>query len=115
MGWVTTGVAIIGFSSAPKTAADCAIVRYGSSTLQMSEEQLMAFLTAVKADAVRQEKLKAASDADAVVSIAKTAGFAISADDLTKAQAEVSEDDLEGVAGGGVVHIDVDTVITCFN
>ena len=67
----------------------------------MSEEQLKAFLEAVKADASLQEKLKAAgdADADAVVAIAKAAGFAISADDL-EAQSEISEEELEGVAGG---------------
>ncbi|QNJ06501.1 nif11-like leader peptide domain protein [Synechococcus sp. MEDNS5] len=67
----------------------------------MSEEQLKAFLEAVKADASLQEKLKAASDADAVIAIAKAAGFAISADDLKKAQSEISDVELEGVAGGG--------------
>ena len=66
----------------------------------MSEEQLKAFLEAVKADATLQEKLKAASDGDAVVAIAKGAGFAISADDLKRAQSEISEEELEGVAGG---------------
>ena len=66
----------------------------------MSEEQLKAFLEKVKADTSLQEKLKAASDADAVVAIAKEAGFMFSADDLTKAQSELSEDELEGVAGG---------------
>ena len=66
----------------------------------MSEEQLKAFLEAVKADAGLQEKLKAAGDADAVVAIAKAAGFTVSADDLKKAQAEISEEELEGVAGG---------------
>ena len=66
----------------------------------MSEEQLKAFLEAVKADEGLQEKLKAAGDADAVVAIAKAAGFAISADEL-KAQSEISEEELEGVAGGG--------------
>ena len=66
----------------------------------MSEEQLKAFIEAVKADAGLQEKLKAASDADAVVAIAKAAGFMISADALKKAQTEVSEEELEGVAGG---------------
>ena len=65
----------------------------------MSEEQLKAFLEAVKADAGLQEKLKAAGDADAVVTIAKAAGFIISADELKRAQAEVSEEELEGVAG----------------
>ena len=66
----------------------------------MSEEQLKAFLEKVKADTSLQEKLKAAGDADAVVSIAKEAGFSISADDLTKAQSELSDEELDGVAGG---------------
>ena len=65
----------------------------------MSEEQLKAFLEKVKADTSLQEKLKAAANADAVVSIAKEAGFSISADDLKKAQ-ELSKEELEGVAGG---------------
>ena len=66
----------------------------------MSEEQLKAFLEKVKTDASLQEKLKAAVDADAVTAIAKEAGFSISADDLKKAQSEISEEELEGVAGG---------------
>ena len=66
----------------------------------MSEEQLKVFLEKVKADTSLQEKLKAAADVDAVVEIAKEAGFSISADDLNKAQSEISEEELEGVAGG---------------
>ena len=67
----------------------------------MSEDQLKAFLEAVKADAGLQEKLKAATDPDLVVEIAKEAGFMISADELQRAQAEALEDaELEGVAGG---------------
>ncbi len=65
----------------------------------MSEEQLKAFLEKVKADTSLQEKLKA-EGADPVA-IAKEAGFIISADDLTKAQSELSDEELEGVAGGG--------------
>ena len=67
----------------------------------MSEEQLKAFLEKVKADAGLQEKLKSAANVDAVVAIAKEAGFVISADDIKQAQAEVSEEELESVAGGG--------------
>ena len=67
----------------------------------MSEEQLKAFLEKVKTDASLQEKLKAAANADAVTAIAKEAGFSISVDDLKKAQSEISEEELEGVAGGG--------------
>ena len=66
----------------------------------LSEEQLKAFLEAVQADAGLQEKLKTAKDVDAVVEIAKAAGFAISAEELKKSQAEISEEELEGVAGG---------------
>ena len=64
----------------------------------MSEEQLKAFLEKVKGDTSLQEKLKA-EGADPVA-IAKEAGFIISADDLTKAQSELSDEELEGVAAG---------------
>ena len=66
----------------------------------MSKEQLKAFLEKVKADTSLQEKLKAAADSDAVLAIAKEAGFSISSDDLSKAQSEISEEELENVAGG---------------
>ena len=70
-----------------------------ASLKAMSEEQLKAFLQAVKADAGLQEKMKAAGDADAVVAIAKAAGFVISSEDLQRAQAEISDEELEGMAG----------------
>ena len=76
----------------------------------MSEEQLKAFLEKVKTDSSLQEKLKAASDADAVVAIAKEAGFMISSDDITKAQSELSEEELEGVAGGGLTDVTITVV-----
>jgi len=67
----------------------------------MSEEQLKAFLEAVKGDAGLQERLKAANDADAVVAIAKAAGFAISCEELKKAaQTEIKDEELEQMAGG---------------
>jgi predicted ribosomally synthesized peptide with nif11-like leader len=66
----------------------------------MSEEQLKAFWEAVQADAGLQEKLSAAKHADAVVAIAKSAGFAISAEELQRAQAELSDEELSGVVAG---------------
>ena len=66
----------------------------------MSEEQLKAFLEKVKGDTSLQEKLKATADSDAVLTIAKEAGFSISTADLEKAQSELSQEELEGVAGG---------------
>ena len=72
--------------------------------LVMSEEQLKAFQAAIQADNALQEKLKTAGDADAVVAIAKAAGFLISAEELQRAQAEISEEELEDVAGGRNYH-----------
>ena len=66
----------------------------------MSEEQLKAFLEKVKGDTSLQEKLKTAADSDAVLAIAKEEGFMICSDDLNNAQSELSEKELEGVAGG---------------
>ena len=66
----------------------------------MSEDQLKAFLEAAKGDTGLQEKLKAARDVDAVVGIAKEAGFVIATDALKQAHAEVSEKELEGASGG---------------
>ena len=67
----------------------------------MSEEQLKAFLEKVKGDNSLQEKLKTAADAQAVVAIAKEAGFSISAEDLKKAQSGIDDAELEAAAGGG--------------
>ena len=66
----------------------------------MSEEQLKAFLAKVKADTSLQEQLKA-QGAD-VVAIAKAAGFSITTEDLKVHRQTLSDDDLEGVAGGVV-------------
>ena len=66
----------------------------------MSEEQLKAFWEAVQADTSLQEKLRATTDADAIASIAKEAGFEITADEVKKAQSPVSDEQLDGVAGG---------------
>ena len=65
----------------------------------MSEEQLKAFLEKVKTDTSLQEKLNAAADAD-VVAIAKAAGFSITTEDLNSHRQGVSDDELEGAAGG---------------
>ena len=67
----------------------------------MTQEQLTAFIANAKGNTSPQEKLKAASDANAASAIAKEAGFSISADEFTKAQStELSDEELEGVAGG---------------
>jgi predicted ribosomally synthesized peptide with nif11-like leader len=70
----------------------------------MSEEQLAALLAKLKDDAGLQEKLKGAADLDAVLAIAKEVGFDISKAAWLRYQAkqtiELSDEELEGVAGG---------------
>ena len=101
-------------------SVDARVVRWailGGFTLHysaMSEEQLKAFMEAVNADARLQEKLREAGDFDAVVAIAKTAGFIISADELQRAQAEISENELETVAGGGSQTCDYSCTLGCY-
>jgi predicted ribosomally synthesized peptide with nif11-like leader len=80
--------------------------RIGESTIYaMSEDQLSALLAKLKDDAGLQEKLKGVADLDGAVAIAKEAGFDVSKADLLKHQAkqtlELSDEELEGVAGGG--------------
>ena len=78
----------------------------------MSEEQLKAFLEKVKVDTNLQEKLKAAADSDAALGIAKEAGFAITAEDIQsmKSSTDLSEEELEGVAGGGLTDVTITVV-----
>ena len=70
----------------------------------MSEEQLAALLAKLKDDAGLQEKLKGAADLDAVLAIAKDAGFDVSKAAWLRYQAnqtlELSDEELEGIAGG---------------
>ena len=70
----------------------------------MSEEQLAALLAKLKDDAGLQVKLKGAADLDAAVALAKEAGFDVSKADWLRYQAkqtlELSDEELEGVAGG---------------
>ena len=70
----------------------------------MSEEQLSALLAKLKEDAGLQEKFKSVADLDALVSMAKEAGFDVSKADWLKFQAqqtlELSDEELESVSGG---------------
>ena len=67
----------------------------------MSEKQLNAFMKKVMADPTLQNQLKNAASPDSVAAIAEAAGFSISANDLGKEQAIISDREMESVAGGG--------------
>ena len=66
----------------------------------MSEEQLKAFWEATQADSALQQKLQGVTDPASIVEIAKEAGFTVSAEELQKAQEELSDEDLDAAAGG---------------
>ena len=64
----------------------------------MSQEELEAFIAKAKDDQSIQDKLKAAKSPEDVVGIAKEYGYKLTADKMT--EGELSEEELEGVAGG---------------
>jgi predicted ribosomally synthesized peptide with nif11-like leader len=73
----------------------------------MSEEQLAALLAKLKDDAGLEEQINGAADLDAVLVIAKDAGFDISKADWLRYTArqtlELSDEELEEVTGGAKV------------
>ena len=73
----------------------------------MSEEKLKSFIEKVKGDSSLQEKLKAVKTPEDVVGIAKEHGHEFTADNV----AELSEEELEGVAVG--LRAVIPTFITC--
>ncbi len=79
-------------------------MEYHLPLLAMSEEQLAALLAKLKDDEGLQAKLKDGADLDAVLAIAKDAGFDISKAAWLRYQAnqtfELSDEELEGVSGG---------------
>jgi predicted ribosomally synthesized peptide with nif11-like leader len=70
----------------------------------MSEHQLTALVAKLKDDAGLREKLQGAADLDAALALAKEAGFDVSKAEWIRYQAsqtsELSDAELEGVAGG---------------
>lgn len=69
----------------------------------MSEEQIQAFLAKVKGDARLLQRLRAATDDESFVAMAREAGFSIDRAELSRymaSQMELTDEELEGVAGG---------------
>ena len=82
----------------------------------MSLETLNAFIAKVQSDSSLQEQLKNLTDANEAVAIARSAGFEITAGDLIRQQAriasELSDDELENVAGGSVTMLKAGGIFT---
>lgn len=81
----------------------------------MSEEQFKAFLQKVQDDTNLQEQLSAATSVEAVVELAKAAGFMMTVADLqrahTAAQTLLSEAELENVSGGTLIVAETTPVV----
>ena len=58
------------------------------------------FLEEAARDKELLEKIKNAATTEAVIALAAEKGFALTAEDLKPAAGELSDDDLDGVAGG---------------
>ncbi|EAU73016.1 Nif11-like leader peptide family natural product precursor [Synechococcus sp. RS9916] len=76
----------------------------------MSKEQLKAFLQKIKGDTNLQDRLKAAKSKDDVVSIAKEHGHEFE----TVHFDQLSENELEGVAGGGTRCMSLPALGSCY-
>lgn len=67
----------------------------------MATTQMQDFFNALKQDKRLQDAMKAAADADAVVQIAKEAGFSISLEDMDEhMRTSISDEELEAISGG---------------
>ena len=63
-------------------------------------DTMKAFLEAASKNEEMKEKLKAAKDNEALIALASEFGFALTEADLTPSEGELSEDELNSVAGG---------------
>ena len=81
----------------------------------MSQEATQAFVDRINEDETFRDQLVAAGDNEARVSLAQDAGFDVTAEDLAELRRqnnveELSEDDLQKIAGGGTTGTTVSAV-----
>ncbi len=77
----------------------------------MSEEQFKGFWDAVSTDPKVLAKLQENPDADSVVELAKSLGFTIRPDQVKPVS--LSDDELDGISGGGTVEASNQACYTC--
>lgn len=84
------------------------------TNVPMPDDQLGAFLEAVKTNPGLVEQLRGATTVEANVAIAKAAGFTITPEDIVKVHSrkhDLADEELENVAGGAKVRCGIS--ITC--
>ncbi|MFO8032980.1 MAG: Nif11-like leader peptide family natural product precursor [Desulfohalobiaceae bacterium] len=69
---------------------------------QMSIEQAQAFFEKVKNDEDLAKRLSEAPDSERKLEIARQEGFEFDLEEARKAKDEISDDELENIAGGGI-------------
>lgn len=67
----------------------------------MSEAQLKAFLSLVAHDSDLANRLREATALDSTLELLKASGFELTVEEFKLARQQVSEEQLEGVSGGG--------------
>ncbi len=66
----------------------------------MSIESAKAYIERLKTDEEFRERVKAAKDSEARIALVKAEGFDFSAEDISAVKGELSDDELDGLAGG---------------
>jgi len=67
----------------------------------MSVESAKKFIEKVKADEAFAKKVKECKDSEARLAFAKASGFDFTAEEIKGLKTELSDDELDAVAGGG--------------
>jgi len=71
----------------------------------MSLDQARAFIEKMKSDEAFRNRIIAIEDVDARLEAASDAGFEFTEAEIKSVQSELSDDDLDQAAGGGVVFV----------
>jgi len=84
-----------------------------SSRSGQSHDQLNELLEALKVNPELQKQLRGAVNTEAATAIAQAAGFSIDANDLKAIQTELTEAELESMAGGGSTFCPSQVEVNC--
>ena len=79
----------------------------------MTSTQLQQWVERLKTDASVQDKCKSAKTAEDIVSIAKGCGISITVESLKETGIDLSQEELEGVAGGNMNDCYTNTSLCC--
>ena len=77
----------------------------------MSVESAKSFMEKIKTDEEFAKKVKECKDAEARMAFVKAEGFDFTVEEIKGIQGELSDDELDAVAGGGCKALDVNVCV----